>query len=84
MVIRKNKRQLVPLGTVDAVLDRGYGGAAKAQRALKRGPQAISNWRARGNFPPTLFHKMTGDLRRRGFCAPPALWSQETAAAEAA
>ena len=68
-----------PLKTVDAVIDE-LGGTFAVAALIKRGPQAVSNWRASKKFPPDTFLILTHALTQLNHTAPSALWGIPEAA----
>lgn len=66
----------ITLTNVDEVIN-ALGGVDAVAQFTKRGATAVHNWRAYRRFPASLFVKMTGRLKRRGYDAPATLWGQE-------
>jgi hypothetical protein len=66
----------VNLSTIDKVID-ALGGVDAVARLTKRGSTAVHNWRAEGQFPPSLYLKMNAALKRRGFTAASTLFRFE-------
>lgn len=50
------------------------GGPSRVAEITGRGYTAVSNWKARGTFPPGTYLSMQGALKVAGFDAPPHLW----------
>lgn len=61
------------LTTVADVVD-ALGGNAAVARMTGRTPNAVTNWRARLNFPPDTFVALTAALAEAGCVAPASLW----------
>lgn len=64
------------LQTVAEVLD-ALGGPSELARQLGGSVQRLTNCHQNGNFPATLFDRMDGMLRGKGYRAPKELWRQE-------
>jgi len=58
--------------TFDDIVKR-LGGVEATARLLNRSPQAVFNWRMRGQIPAALWPDITEELRERGYICD-ALW----------
>ena len=71
------------LGTVEAVIDT-LGGTSATAALTGVGLSAVSNWKARGRFPPELFLLVTDELQKIGAEPDPALFGFRASRTEAA
>lgn len=52
------------------------GGTVQTAKMVGRWHSQVSQWKARGEFPPEYFLLMTTKLRELGYTASPTLWRQ--------
>jgi hypothetical protein len=69
MLIRSSRK----LQTVDAVIE-ALGGTFKVAELVDLRPQAVSQWRARGQIGKGNYVIMTKALEAKGLVAPASLW----------
>lgn len=68
------------LNSTDEVID-ALGGTSKVANLAGVIPQAVSNWRAAGSFPPDTYVLLKAALKKNGKSAPDSLWRMKAGAA---
>ena len=63
---------LIPINTVDAVIDEVFGGTTEMAHWCDRTPGAISQWRNNG-LPSDWHYLLDREARRRGYLINPKL-----------
>lgn len=68
------------LNSTNEVID-ALGGTKKVSDLTGVIPQAVSNWRATGSFPPDTYVLLKAALKKNGKAAPDTLWRMRPGAA---
>lgn len=62
---------------VSHIIDKLYGGTARAAEHFGVKPSAVSNWKAADRFPPRLHYRIAKDAEREGFRIPAKIFEVE-------